>query len=114
MKFLNEKELGKLSYQEKVKYYQKVKDFKFGNIKENTPLVIYYHSGRFNVFLYRVSGTRELDGFKHLVYGRNSSIGHLPTEVEIATVEEINKFIEIKREEFEKSLKYYESWKELL
>lgn len=116
MKYLNDSQLKKLSYEARRNYYQQVKDFKFGNIKEGTPLVYYSRSGKIIIFKYRKTGgdVPNMFGFSEYVYGQNSSLAYLPTEVEIASIQEIDVFIARKKIEFENCLKTYESYKELI
>lgn len=115
MKYLTKQELEKMSYKQRKEYYQKVKDHKFKNVKEGTPLVWYNHDyTKITILEYRYSGVNDWDGFKECVYSKGSSIAYLPTEVEIATKEEIDKYIELKRKQFDNVIKHLEGLKDLV
>ena len=64
------------------------------------------------MFAYRLSGVTECDGFSRLVYGKCSCHGYLPNDVEIATKDDIDEYISQKKQEFDKTLKYYEELKD--
>lgn len=107
MKLLNDNQLRKLSYSERCSYFKELKDFKFSDVKEGTPMIFYGYSGKMIIFAYTITDD-------YLVHARGSTIEYLPTDVEIATEHEIDIFIEEKRKSYEQVLRYYEDLKKLI